>query len=340
MEIIKKWLDELKQVLEGHDALIQVQIDGCCYWCTVGDVNRIDKTCRVVKDNKNDGDFLSWVDSEITKAPVCEETRRSHRAVWKSMEEYMPDVSFRNVTAEYIIGYDRFLREKGYAVNTIGKHMRVLRRYVRLGLRLDLIGKDPFYGYVIRMEQKQRTALTESQRMKIERRSDSISRTLDEREVLDAFRFSCATGLRFSDLCRLSPSHIRVINKKKWLIIRTKKTGAEVRLPLDWLFDGVGVSILQGRTKRPHLFSLRSNRHCNLILERLMQRLGIHEHITFHTGRHTAATLLLGRGVPITTVQVILGHSSVKTTQIYGAVTDSTIVKDLKRSRNYRNLRV
>lgn len=51
----------------------------------------------------------------------------------------------------------------------------------------------------------------------------------------------------------------------------------------------------------------------------------------FHTARHTCATLLLYRGVSITTVQTILGHQSVKTTQIYSAVTDMTLERDLKK---------
>lgn len=57
----------------------------------------------------------------------------------------------------------------------------------------------------------------------------------------------------------------------------------------------------------------------------------------FHTGRHTCGTLLLYRGVSITTVQAILGHQSVKTTQIYSAVTDLTIEKELKKANGKRN---
>ena len=58
----------------------------------------------------------------------------------------------------------------------------------------------------------------------------------------------------------------------------------------------------------------------------------------FHTARHTCGTLLLYRGVSITTVQAILGHQSVKTTQIYSAVTDLTMEKELRKAnrKNYR----
>lgn len=57
----------------------------------------------------------------------------------------------------------------------------------------------------------------------------------------------------------------------------------------------------------------------------------------FHVARHTCATLLLYRGVSITTVQTVLGHQSVKTTQIYSAVTDLTIEKELKKANGKRN---
>ena len=58
--------------------------------------------------------------------------------------------------------------------------------------------------------------------------------------------------------------------------------------------------------------------------------------ITFHCFRHTCATLLIHQGVAITTVQKLLGHTSVKTTQIYSEVLSSTIVRDLKSVQRKR----
>ena len=58
--------------------------------------------------------------------------------------------------------------------------------------------------------------------------------------------------------------------------------------------------------------------------------------ITFHCFRHTCATLLIHQGVAITTVQKLLGHTSVKTTQIYSEILSSTIVRDLKNAQRKR----
>ena len=78
-------------------------------------------------------------------------------------------------------------------------------------------------------------------------------------------------------------------------------------------------------------FQLKNNSNANKQLSLLARLAGIEKHISFHTARHTHATLLLYSGVNITTVQRLLGHHSVRTTQIYAEVMDRTIVQDLER---------
>lgn len=67
-------------------------------------------------------------------------------------------------------------------------------------------------------------------------------------------------------------------------------------------------------------------------MARLTNLAGIKKRITFHTARHTNATLLLYYGVNITTVQKLLGHRNVKTTEIYAEIMDKTIVRDLRKN--------
>ena len=54
----------------------------------------------------------------------------------------------------------------------------------------------------------------------------------------------------------------------------------------------------------------------------------------WHCSRHTFSILLIEHGVPITTIQRLLGHASVRTTQVYSEVTPTTIIKDLTRIQN------
>lgn len=71
----------------------------------------------------------------------------------------------------------------------------------------------------------------------------------------------------------------------------------------------------------------------NKELIKIAQLAGLQKHISFHASRHTHATLLIYKGVNITTVQKLLGHKSVKTTQVYAHIMDITIVRDLENCR-------
>lgn len=77
-------------------------------------------------------------------------------------------------------------------------------------------------------------------------------------------------------------------------------------------------------------FSIKNNSSVNKELIRIGKLARINKHFSFHSARHTNATLLIYKGANITTVQKLLGHKNLATTQIYGEVMGSTIVRDLK----------
>ena len=112
-----------------------------------------------------------------------------------------------------------------------------------------------------------------------------------------------------------------------------QKTAHEVRVPISYIFKGKAVSVIQdNKTTTGKLFQLPCNARCNLLLSRIFKRLGIHKHITFHCARHTCATVLLNKGVNISVIQYILGHKSIKTTQLYSVLRDSTINREIRRA--------
>jgi integrase len=114
-----------------------------------------------------------------------------------------------------------------------------------------------------------------------------------------------------------------------------KKTGTEVAIPVGLLFDGKGMRIL-GKYPSVEAFArVGSNSKVNQALKQLQELAGISTRMTFHLSRHTCATLLCYQGVPITTIQKILGHSRLATTLIYQEVMTETMVKDLKRANFY-----
>jgi len=80
-----------------------------------------------------------------------------------------------------------------------------------------------------------------------------------------------------------------------------------------------------------YFFDDFTNQYTNRALKDIAAMAGITKTVTFHTARHTTATFLLYKGVPITTVQKILGHKKLQTTQIYSKVMDLTLINELQK---------
>ena len=79
------------------------------------------------------------------------------------------------------------------------------------------------------------------------------------------------------------------------------------------------------------LLPVPSNQKCNDYLKEIASVCGINKNITFHVARHTfATTITLGNGVPIESVSKMLGHTNVKTTQIYARITDQKVNSDME----------
>lgn len=309
--------------------LIQVNIAGQNYIRSCGNLNNLMGTAMTLNKN-TDYDFIDFMESEINNASISMSTRVLHCNTVKLLREYNFSIDIQNITTAYLYDLDSFMRNRGLAINTIARHMKVLKKYVNLAIKKELLDKYPFFGYSIRSEFTHKEFLTEKELGLLENYEPKSS---EEEEVLLAFLFSCYTGLRYSDICKFTKHDICSLNRKQWIVTRMKKTNSEARIPLSSIFEGKGLQICKSiKRSRGLLFHIKNNQQANRLLKKITKRVGIKKNITFHAGRHTCATLLLYRGVNITTVQKILGHQSVKTTQIYSAITDLTIEKDIKKS--------
>ena len=143
-------------------------------------------------------------------------------------------------------------------------------------------------------------------------------------EVLKrAFMFACFCGLRYSDIKQLTWKQIhKVDNGKAFQVeIRQQKTGEPLYLPLSdnalqWL-PKKGIA-----QNNDSIFPLPHVSTVEKFLQRWAKDAGINKHVTFHVSRHTNATLMLYYGADIYTVSKLLGHTNVKTTQIYAKIVD------------------
>lgn len=278
--------------------------------------------------------FPVFAKEYVTHSDRRESTKENLYTTITVLQEFRPGLDFKDITYTFLKDFEVYLREKGNGINTVAKHLRQLRTLVNEAINQGYIHADayPFRKFKIKQEKGRHEFLTPDELKKLENLDISDKKL---RHVLDAFLFCCYVGLRYSDFCQLSPANFIKVNGKKWLHFKSIKTGIELLLPLHLLFEGKALAILD-RYDIAEFASLGSNSEVNKCLAQITMMARIKKHVTYHTARHTCATLLIHQGVPITTVQRLLGHTSVKTTEIYSEILSSTIVKDLRAIKRKR----
>lgn len=295
---------------------------------------------RGLKDNSSNEDMISFTEfmhKEIAHSNLKESTLKNHLSTLQVLSSYKRTVTFDDLTFNFLCDFEYYLLMHKYHRNTIAKHMKHLKRYVNLAINKDLfeLQRYPFRKYKIKYMESKRGHLTPEELDQLESISQRLRSTL--RRALDMFLFSCYTGLRFSDIVSITRENFHMIDDKLWLIYSSVKTDVSVRLPLFLLFDGKARVIYEEyiRNNKKTLFNvpLSSNSNINKQLKRICIVAGIDKKVSFHVARHTNATLLLYNGANITTVQKLLGHKSVRTTEIYSNIMDMTVVRDLENIR-------
>lgn len=287
---------------------------------------------------KKDKSFLDFILKDITDSPYKQSTKQNLLSTYALLTKFKDNINFKELTTEFVFDFERFLFGSNLQTNTVAKHMKHFKTFVNLAIDKGYLTLNdyPFRRYRIKTLKPKHKFLLPDELEKLES-LELTGKSIAYRHSLEAFLFCCYTGLRYSDFTQLSEKNIVFIEKRPWIIFTTIKTGAEVRLPLALLFDGKGWKLLRKHQKHLNeFFNLKANSTVNKDLIRIGKLAGIQKHFSFHSARHTNATLLIYKGVNITTVQKLLGHRNVSTTQIYSEVMGSTIVNDLKKCSKSR----
>lgn len=254
---------------------------------------------------ENNSSFISFFRQEVMNSSLKDSTKRNHLSTLMLLQEFKKNITFSDLTFELISSFEYFLQLKGYHTNTIAKHMKHLKRHVNIAINKEYIEiqKYAFRKYKIKTIENKHTHLVPEELERLENLILS-GRYVKLQKSLDAFLFCCYAGMRYSDFINLSSENFVDINQETWLIYKSVKTGTEVRLPLYLLFSGKGIAILNKyRDNLEDFFHLRDNSNVNKDLIIITRLAGLSKRISFHTARHTNATLLIYNGINITTVQ-------------------------------------
>jgi site-specific recombinase XerD len=255
------------------------------------------------------------------------------------------DINLKELNFRFISDFEYYLRkhrptdhQRPMGNNTVMKHIERLRKMINLAVRMEWLEKDPFVAHKAKFQKTEIPFLSEPELFAIEEKEFKIERL---QQVKELFIFSCYTGLAYIDVMHLTPDNIRIgMDGEKWLFTQRQKTLNPVRVPiLDKAQEIIDKYKNHPRSKvNGTLFPNISNQKLNSYLKEIADLCGITKNLTFHLARHTfATTVTLTNGVPIESVSKMLGHSDLRTTQIYAKVVERKISEDMSNLRKKLN---
>jgi len=284
--------------------------------------------------------FDYYLDSILAKLNkgYSMETYKHYKSSRKRLADFInsslkkTDISVQCIDYKFLDAFDVFIKKDFNNVqNTAWNYHKHLRRVLNLAISLDYIDKNPYSKFKVGLDETHREILSMEELQRLEDKNIQIERLS---VVRDIFIFACYTGLSFSDIAKLSRIHLQHgADGKEWIIIDRSKTNNRCRIPI----LPKAREILKRYEDYPKisnkdvLLPVLTNQKMNSYLKELGDICNINKNITMHIARHTFATsVTLSNGVPIETVSKILGHTSLKTTQIYAKVLDKKISEDME----------
>ena len=211
-------------------------------------------------------------------------------------------------------------RTSGKTLKTSSQHniYTSLKTIVHQAIKDDLLTTDPTKSIdPPRMILPHKEFLTEEELKRL------IQTPCSKEIVKRSFLFCCFTGLRISAVRELTWKKVIFEEQGVHINYRQKKTKIENYVPL----SENAISVLPPKDDKSDsdpVFLLPQETTIRKTLKEWMTNAKIDKHITFHSSRHTCATLLLNSGVDIYTVKEILGHTDIGTTMKYTKVIDKT----------------
>ena len=252
-----------------------------------------------------------------------------------------PDVFLSQLNYKFLIDFQAFVktspvikRRRPCHQNGSIRHVKRIKKVINMAIKNEWLGRDPFVKYGFDYDRFNRGFLTPDELSRLEAK-DIISGHLAC--IRDVFVFCCYTGLSFIDVSNLAPDGISIgIDGGPLICIEREKTDNPVQVPL--LSKPLAIiEKYKGHPKcnnKNRLLPTFNATSINKGLKDIAKLCEIEKNVTFHMSRHTfATTVTLTNGVPIESVSAMLGHSSIKTTQVYAKIVQSKVNEDMAALR-------
>ena len=345
----RNWNEELRIVYGREDAAelnkkIKMQYEKCLQGVkdAVQDAEdgRPSITTNGMRVDNSDSSFLDWVDAYITRQEelglLSAGTVRRHRVSQRFLENFGKMRKWEDVTPAKVRLYLDFVRRKTtkkrageenseqvrIVQSTIYNYWKNLRTWVNAAIKEGHLAPRCIAGIT---ESRGESAVREHLSLDDIKRLKDVPLPLPHlRRARDRFLVQAGTGLSFCDLTNVDWSRIEEVGGMRCMNGRRGKTQKQyffVMLDFAWeALQRLGGDV-------PPISLTDYNDYIGIV----MQRAGIDKHITSHCARHTYAYICLVNEVPMASLQVALGHSNIRTTQIYGRMMNIDVINQFAK---------
>ncbi|KIT20183.1 site-specific integrase [Vibrio parahaemolyticus] len=257
---------------------------------------------------KRSASFIDYFQRQID---IKEQTTStSNHSIWLSARKHLlfycgkHDLSFDELDKDWLDGFRYYLTNEAktksdtaLSRNTQSSYFNKVRAAINEAHREGIIRDNPLSQVTsIKAKTTKRVYLTLDE-------VNALAHTECRYPVLKrAFLFSCATGMRWCDIHRLTWSEVETFNNHKRIIFDQAKLSQGDAKSLQYLDIPKSAESLLGSPKASHervFKGLKYSSYINVELLRWALAAGISKHVTFHAGRHTFAVIQLSRGIEI-----------------------------------------
>jgi site-specific recombinase XerD len=296
-------------------------------------INKNHRTLLALYQEHND-EIMELVGPEYSRGAYLKHLRtRKHLQGFLRSKMNLEDIYLNDVDLRFITQFEHYLKVNGIGgQNTITKYITSFKKIIRIAYANDWISKDPFYHWKAKWAPVDREALTETE-LHLPMNFDFENPRLEQ--VTDIFLFCCFTGLAYADVKKLSGEHLVFgMDGNRWIKTKRTKTDTKSIVPILPAAETIlnKYDFKEKAKNNGTLLPVISNQKMNVYLKEIAKSCEINKYLTFHLSRHTFATsLTLTNGVPIESVSRMLGHRSLRTTQIYAKVLDRKLMEDMRK---------
>lgn len=266
---------------------------------------------------------------ELKRPKIAHNTWKQHNTVVNKLKAFRKVIPFGMITIELMQQFHNHLI-KTNSGPTVHKNLKIVKQYLIEARTKGMVFKDPFVAIKIKSFKSNRLALSENELQKIEEYYDRPDCNPSHKRLLQYFIFSCYTGVRISDIKAITWNNIHD-DLLTFIPEKGRSRQKSVTIPLVSKAKKYlpPFSLNKSRKGKWLIFQAFSDPVTNRYLKSVADTLEIRKKITYHTSRHTFASMF-AEGGNIVALQKIMGHDDLKTTNGYVHTNTKQLVDAMK----------